>query len=158
MSSTQKQALKSPLPAAAEVVDPPAQQPVWRGLMGQVAELCGADVARSLMEKLSGAEFYVPKKYRDNGPLSELSRPHALALIAEFKGEIIYVPSAMDRSADKYRRFLEIEALVQQGVASAKIANQLSMSQRYMFRLRKEFGATPIRELRKRPDTAFGGC
>ncbi|WP_170432963.1 hypothetical protein [Ruegeria arenilitoris] len=123
--------------------------------MGEVARLCGDEVAHAMMKSMGGARFYVPKKYTATGPLAVLSREHAEALIAEFGAEIIYVPSAQDNADIKEQRFQEVERLVQAGVSTAEIANRLSISQTYVFALRREFGAQPISEIRKRQKAAL---
>ena len=110
------------------------------------------------MENLAGVRVYVPKQYTAKGPLAKLSREQAEALISAFSSEIIYVPSALDNADIKEERFHEVERLVHAGVSTAEIANKLRVSQTYVFMLRREFGATPISEIRKRQKAALSAA
>ncbi|MCV6583982.1 MAG: helix-turn-helix domain-containing protein [Marinibacterium sp.] len=112
--------------------------------MGTVADRCGDACAHALQRTLPGTRFYVPQKYTDKGPLAGLDRQYADALIAEFGGDIIYVPSLLSTRVRPEDRFEEVEALVDQGLTTSEIAARLGISQTYVFRIRKAAGAPKI--------------
>lgn len=116
----------------------------WRGIMGTIAERCGAAVAHALMDALPGTRFYVPQKYTEGGPLAALTRDQAEALIAEFGGDIIYIPSRLTTRPRPEDRFDEVEALIDEGLTTSEIAAKLGISQTYVFRIRKAAGAPKI--------------
>ena len=117
--------------------------------MGDVAEKCGADVAKALMENLPGSRFYVPAKFTERGPLAQIGREYAEALIAEYGGDFLYVPSKFAMRPSLSERFDEIEKLVDKGLTTSQIAAKLGISQTYVFQIRKSMGATRIA---KKPD------
>jgi len=112
--------------------------------MGDIAGKCGDRVAKALMRTLPGTRFYVPKKYTEKGPLAELEKDDAEALIAEFAGEIIYVPSLLATRIKPADRFAEVEELVDEGLTTSEIAARLGISQTYVFQIRKAAGAPKI--------------
>ncbi len=121
----------------------------WRGMMGQIAEKCGEQVAEALMNELPGTRFYVPQKLTKNGPLARINEECALALIAEYAGETLYIPSKFSMRPSLQERFDEIEALIDAGLTTSQIAAKLGISQTYVFQIRKNMGAPKIS---KKPD------
>lgn len=116
----------------------------WRGIMGSIAEKCGDEVAKALMSELPGSRFYVPKKYTKTGPLSPLDKKIAEALIEEFAGDIIYIPSSLNLRTKPKDRFEDVEALIDQGLTTLQVAAKLGISQTYVFQIRRAAGATKI--------------
>ncbi len=116
----------------------------WRGIMGDIAEKCGGHVAKALMRTLPGTRFYVPKKYTEKGPLADLEKEDAEALIAEFAGEIIYVPSLLATRTKPEDRFEEVEKLVDEGLTTSEIAARLGITQRHVHNIRNAAGAPKI--------------
>lgn len=116
----------------------------WRGIMGDIAKKCGDQVAKALMRQLPGTRFYVPKRYTEKGPLADLEKEDAEALIAEFAGQIIYVPSLLATRIKPEDRFDEVEQLVDEGLTTSEIAARLGISQTYVFQIRKAAGAPKI--------------
>lgn len=121
----------------------------WRGIMGAVAEKCGVKVAEALMSELPGTRFYVPKKFTEAGPLAPLGQQLADAFIAEYAGDIVYIPSRLETRPTAAERFEEIEALVDEGLTTSQIAARLGISQARVFQIRREVGAPKIS---KKPD------
>lgn len=121
----------------------------WRGIMGSVAERCGAPVATALMDELAGSVVYVPKKFMENGPLSSIGKDNAEALIAEFAAETLYIPSRLATRPDFRDMFDKVEVLVDEGLTTSEIAGRLGISQGYVFQVRRRAGAPKIA---KKPD------
>lgn len=117
--------------------------------MGAVAEKCGVEVAEALMRELPGARFFVPKVFTGSGPLAPLGRELAEAFIAEYAGDIVYIPSRLDTRPTAQERFEEIEALIDEGLTTWQIAAKLGISQARVFQIRREVGAPKIS---KKPD------
>jgi len=116
----------------------------WRGIMGEVAQKCGKQVAQALMRQLPGTRFYVPGKYTEKGPLAALDKDDAEALIREFSGEIIYVPSLLATRIKPEDRFEEVEELVDEGLTTSEIAARLGITQRHVHNIRRAAGAPKI--------------
>ena len=101
------------------------------------------------MSELPGTRFYVPKKFTESGPLAPLGKDLAEAFIAEYAGDIVYIPSRLDTRPTAEERFDEIEVLVDEGLTTSQIAARLGISQARVFQIRREVGAPKIS---KKPD------
>lgn len=109
--------------------------------MADVAEICGDDVARELCEKLPGIDLYIPKTPKEKSRVNELSEATAASLVENFGGDTLGVPSSRRSSQDTFN---EIETLVDKGLTTQEIALKLGITQSYVFKLRRESGATRI--------------
>ena len=100
----------------------------WRGAMGEVASLCGDDVAHALMEHYAGTRFYVPAKFKPDSVLCKLSDDQAERFIEHYGRAVIYIPSNLMGRPTRGEMFDAIEALVDEGLNTADIANRLGIT------------------------------
>lgn len=109
--------------------------------MADVADICGDEVARGLCEHLPGIVFYVPKKMRDAGPITRLPEHIAAALVREFGGDTVYIPSQRPTYQETFKA---IEALVDRGLTVQEIALRLGYTEAWIRKCRRKAGAPKI--------------
>jgi len=100
----------------------------FTGDMADVAEYCGADIARALCEKLPGIEIKIPSVWTETSMLAALPRKVADAIIASFSAERLYIPT--DKHSPNTRG--KARALHKDGLTNPEIALQLGVSERHV--------------------------
>lgn len=125
----------------------------YSGDMGDVAAICGRDVADALAATLPGLNLWVPSRWSEGHLVAQLDRPIADRLIAAMGGQHIYVsragpPRPALRDAAR--------TLKAEGETTQAIALKLGLSERSVYRLIK--GAPRARRVDPRQIDLFGGA
>lgn len=122
-----------------------SRRAVFTGDMAEVERLCGVEVAEAVSEILCGLNLYVPKvgDELDGGPLDKLEEDHAVALCAQFGGASIYVSRRRKPQADP----AEVVRLLASGLRGHEVAQKLDISERHVYRLKRQHVSRPAFEL-----------
>lgn len=109
----------------------------WSGHLAAVAEYCGEECALAMAEAFAGTQVYVPRTLQPTS-LPGLDRRHAEALVAQFGGDTLTMPSRRSAHRDTAE---EVKCLHDAGLTVKEIAMKLGYSQSWVTRMLKRTGS-----------------
>lgn len=118
----------------------------WTGDMADVADICGEDVAAMLVERLPGVYLYIPKKFKETGPINELPLSIAERLIKTLGGDEVYIPQ---KRITLEERIEAIERLLDKGLTVKEVALKIGLTETRIRQIRAKAG---VPKMKDRPD------
>jgi hypothetical protein len=100
----------------------------FTGDMADVADICGTYIAQALVDNLPGIEVKIPKVWSPSNILARLDRKVADILIANFPGDVFYIPTGKG-SADTR---VKARSLRLAGKSNTEIALELGVTERHV--------------------------
>lgn len=100
----------------------------YRGDIADVVDLCGAEVATEMVERLGGLDIRVPAELSADHPLMRLTEPTRARFLKHFgASERLYIPRQLGSKADLAR------SMKRQGRSVEEIALTLQVTMRTVY-------------------------